>query len=179
MRGSPELLNRAPSAPRVPMADQCGLCLCCGAPFLPIDEEMVNYDKLGNISVFFFQRTVRRFPQSKVKSPTFTGKMHESHIIHESHHAPALHFMLEQAKDGMPKDFVLKYSKNPKGKSPVRQVARWADDTDFRVNLLSLKKRVLAIDFNDRYTINLGLTQKCCHPCNTVMTMRFWYEYHL
>ena len=161
------------------MAEQCGLCLCCGAPFLPIDEDMVNYDKLGNISIFFFQRTVRRFPQSKVKNPTFTGKMHESHIIHESHHAPALRFMLQQADNDIPPDFTLEYSKTPKGKVPVRQVAQWKKDTTFRVNLRLLKNRVLAIKFNRDYSIKLELTQKCCHPCNIVMTMRFWYEYLL
>jgi hypothetical protein len=38
------------------------LCLACGAPYLPIGEDVAIADKVGNMSVMYFQRQVSPTP---------------------------------------------------------------------------------------------------------------------
>lgn len=166
------------------MSYQCGLCLSCGAPFLPIAEDMINYDSLGNISVFYFQRMVanNRDMKHKIVKPTFTGPIDKSHIIHVSHHRTALEGMERWARSRYDAKMTLEYKRSPKGKRPVSQKAFWrvAVQDDERVKLKPLVDYMLNENFARHvYSPNYERTVECCKPCNAVMTMRFWYTYHL
>ena len=111
------------------MVEQCGLCLSCGTPFLPIAEDMVNYDSLGNISLLYLNRRVRNDPvlQRRIRHPSITAKGDSSHVVHASHHEPAVRVMslyCEQDFSGMPRmDFP--FVRAPRGANPTPLIAQW------------------------------------------------------
>lgn len=164
------------------MSSQCGLCLSCGAPFLPVGEDMVAYDRLGNISVFYFQKLVRNDPmlQVSVENPKFCSKKDKSHLLHESNHEPAVRYMIDTFISNRRGDGGFPFIRNPKGKTPACMLAFWdppqdADRIDFSKLIVLLNGMaadgVQAHDY-DRVT-------PCCNDCNSIMTMRFWFQYHL
>ena len=166
------------------MSYQCGLCLSCGAPFLPIAEDMINYDSLGNISVFYFQRMVanNRDMKHKIVNPTFTGTIDKSHLIHVSHHRAAIEEIVDWAQYRRQTNMSITYKRSPKGKRPVSQKAYWTWNVpnDERINLNPLADYLTKTYFTRKtYSPNYERTVECCKPCNAVMTMRFWYTYHL
>ena len=111
------------------MAEQCGLCLSCGTPFMPIAEDMVNYDSLGNISMLYLNRRVRNDPilQRRILSPSITAKGDSSHVVHASHHEPAVRvmsFYCGQNFAGMRRmDFP--FVRAPRGAHPTPLIAQW------------------------------------------------------
>jgi hypothetical protein len=74
---------------------QCGLCLSCGAPFLPEIDQVDFFNRQANLSVLFlnteFQenRDIRRM----YDIPKLCSKRQASHMIHESYHETALDYM--------------------------------------------------------------------------------------
>lgn len=111
------------------MAEQCGLCLSCGTPFLPIAEDMVNYDSLGNISLLYLNRRVRNDPvlQRRIRHPSITAKGDSSHVVHASHHEPAVRVMSLYCE----KDFAalrlmdFPFVRAPRGAHPTPLIAQW------------------------------------------------------
>ena len=171
------------------MADsQCGLCLSCGVPFIPMGEGMVEYDRLGNITMFWFQRQVREKMADRVTNPVFTSKGDRSHILHKSNHAQAVAFISDhrrepglQNSDPDNDDGAFPFMRAPTGRSQAL-LAFWpapdaGDLMDFR-RLLSLVDG-LAHPAGIPFTIDRELKVLCCRSCNSSMTMEFWFRYHL
>lgn len=75
------------------MAEQCGLCLSCGAPFLPDGEELESFVQRGNQSILYLNA---RFKgdlgmRGLFTSPKYTNKMDLSHVFHGGHRRALLH----------------------------------------------------------------------------------------
>ena len=80
---------------------QCGLCLSCGAPFLPSIDDIDFFNRQGNLSLLFLDtefknnRDIRRI----FRQPKLMSKRHQAHIFHQSHHAPAIDYMCNMHVD--------------------------------------------------------------------------------
>lgn len=168
------------------MSGQCSLCLSCGAPFIPLGEDVVEYDRLGNISVFYFQKLVKKNDQIQrtIKNPSFCAKPNASHILHGSHHRHAVEYVIEkmwiEPERG---DDLFPFMRNPKGKKPVPMLAEWSDLTE--------ETEETVLDFHELAGLVNSLEEdgyqepdyisvvSCCQDCNLAMTMKFWFKYHL
>lgn len=165
------------------MSGQCSLCLSCGAPFIPLGEDVVEYDRLGNISVFFFQKLVKRndLIQRTVKNPSFCAKPNASHILHESHHRHAVEFVIEkmllhQERD----DDYFPFLRNPKGKTPVPMLAKFIGAPRRRaVDFRDLSGFIDSLQQDGHQEPDYSSLVVCCQDCNLGMTMKFWFKYHL
>jgi hypothetical protein len=171
------------------MSGQCGLCLSCGAPFLPMGEDMVEYDKMGNISVLYFQKLVRTSEQLQktVHKPTFCAKPQESHLLHKTHHKHAVEYAMGKARekqhvlDGPDRDNPgFPFMRSPTGKNGKAMFATWLppgveDVLDFKL----LADFILSLSTDGGLTDDYENKPRCCHDCNMTMTMRFWFDYHL
>lgn len=157
---------------------QCGLCLSCGAPFLPAGEDMVAYDRLGNISVFYFQKLVRNnhVMQQSIRKPTFCAKGHQSHILHKTHHRHAVEYSTKQPRQ----DGLFPFLRNPTGKTPTPLLADfdYPDDKDC-IKFTKLDSVLFKIETDGEFPIDYNRMVFCCSDCNHTMTMEFWFRYHL
>lgn len=169
---------------------QFNLCLSCGVPFLPVAEDYIDFDSVGNLSVLYFQKHVRRSEAvaANVENPVFSSKKCAAHIIHESHHAHALAFMSERREDAdlreaLPdtRDGVFPFVRAPKSKSKHETLgAFWASpDNTHRIKFDKLSKYLTKHDINEGYHLDFGQKCNCCRGCNMTMTMEFWFRYHL
>lgn len=74
---------------------QCGLCLSCGAPFLPEITQVDFFNRQANLSILFlnteFQenRDIRRM----YDYPKLCSERQASHMIHRAYHQTALDYM--------------------------------------------------------------------------------------
>jgi hypothetical protein len=163
------------------MSGQCGLCLSCGAPFLPTGEDIVEYDRLGNISVAYFQKLIRNneLLQKTIEKPTFCSKMQQSHITHETYHRHAVEFVTIQAEDGNAVG-AFPFMRAPKGKKPKALFAEWEPPTAATVlDFKPLADFISGLPTRGELAPDLENKPSCCHDCNMVMTMRFWFDFHL
>ena len=165
------------------MAGQCGLCLSCGAPFLPMGEDVVEYDKLGNISVFYFQKLVRTSEvlRKTVGKPTFCSKPQEAHLLHETHHQHAVMYTVDKAADGHHvHEEEFPFMRNPTGSSAEALFARWQNPGAADVlDMKPLADFISGLSTQGELVPDYDNKPRCCHDCNSTMTMRFWFDYHL
>ena len=164
------------------MSGQCGLCLSCGAPFIPIADDMVEYDKLGNISVLYLQKLVRQngAMQANIKTPSFCAKPDSSHILHKTHHKYAVKIMTEILVDLAPAVLDFPFIRAPTGKRPVRLLAQWHPPGDeIRLDLSPLADLIAGLEGDGGQTDDYTHEVLCCSNCNHTMTMNFWFRYHL
>lgn len=78
------------------MADQqCGLCLSCGAPFLPEIDQVDFFNREGNLSVLFLNTQFRHNSeiQQTYHVPKLCSERQASHMVHVAYHQTALDFM--------------------------------------------------------------------------------------
>lgn len=169
---------------------QFNLCLACGVPFLPVSEEFIEFDTVGNLSILYLQKHVRRSDsvRGSVVNPVFTSKKFAAHVIHESHHAHALQFMSENRADvdliqadPSAANGVFPYFRAPtaeKNKDPSG--AYW--------NRPAVGSRIVFEELQDRFNTQtvradfataVDLKVSTCRGCNMTMTMEFWFRYHL
>lgn len=81
------------------MSDQqCGLCLSCGAPFLPDIEEVDFFNREANLSILFLNTQFKRNPDimRTYHVPKLCSERQASHIIHASYHEAALEYMCKR-----------------------------------------------------------------------------------
>ena len=80
---------------------QCGLCLSCGAPFMPEIEEIDFFNREGNLSVLFLDTAFRRDPdiQRTYEVPKLCSKRQASHMVHLAYHQTALNYMISRHTD--------------------------------------------------------------------------------
>ena len=160
-----------------------GLCLSCGAPFIPIGEDMVEYDRLGNISIFYLQKMTRRDPVmlATIKKPTFCSGPHSAHILHKSHHYQAVHFMAESRIVSPREDDLFPFIRAPTGKKPQRLLAAWelsSDGSDV-LSFPALADWIASLETDGNQPADYLQEVQCCKDCNNSMTMEFWFRYHL
>ena len=178
------------------MDAQCGLCLSCGAPFMPGEDDAGYFNHPGNLSVLYLNGAFRRDPDMcrRYGTPKFSGPRQAAHIIHKSHHEPALKHMIYQHKRDddveMPDagDLISTKDKpafpfytNPSaGQNP--RVAAWAkpakNDRIKFGSLIGLLKEIGKASHSDRgeFPLSLGVTYITCQGCNLVMTQKSNFE---
>lgn len=80
---------------------QCGLCLSCGAPFLPDIEEVDFFNREANLSILFLNTQFKRNPdiQRTYDLPKLCSDRQASHMFHQSYHQTALEYMCERHTD--------------------------------------------------------------------------------
>jgi hypothetical protein len=165
------------------MSGQCSLCLSCGAPFIPLGEDVVEYDRLGNISVFYFQKMVKKndLIQKTVKNPSFCAKANASHILHDAHHRHAVEYVIEKRLlEPERADDYFPFMRNPKGKTPVPMLAKWATVSQGRaLDFGQLSGLINSLQEDGRQEPDYSSVVSCCQDCNLTMTMKFWFKYHL
>lgn len=168
------------------MPNQCSLCLSCGAPFVPVAQDMLMYDRVGNISVMFLQKIVSNNESLKksVEHPNFCSKPHDAHVLHRAHHRWAVELMIRELLVGEAHDRQkIPFVRAPGGKSSTALIAKWDEvgtndtlDLKYLSGFLEkLKSHKDAVDILSDF----DLTVLCCDDCNYVMTGRFWFNYHL
>lgn len=144
---------------------------------------MVEYDRLGNISVFYFQKLVKTndLLQRTVEHPSFCSKPNASHLLHESHHLHAVEYGIEHmVVMNQRADALFPFMRTPKGKNPVAMLATWTAlsrrrTLDFQV----LSDFIHSLEADGRQEPDYHRLVTCCHDCNMTMTMKFWFKYHL
>ena len=176
---------------------QCSLCLSCGAPFLPDNEDAVYDGNRGTASILYLNAEMKCDPGTlrKYNTPSFTSKREAAHVIHEGHHEAALrHMMFHHIGDrplilpadntaihgdSMPMPYYRKSSKNedPRLAAWPRPAARE------RMRLQRLYNMVNDI-YQNRWDslnyppTNLGVKYDTCSRCNRIMTQQanfgFW-----
>ena len=74
---------------------QCGLCLSCGAPFLPTAAELATFGRQGNQSILYLNAEcdVNRELRQKFEKPVYASPRQGAHVFHKSHHATAIDYM--------------------------------------------------------------------------------------
>lgn len=168
-------------------AGQCGLCLSCGAPFPPKPNEIVLFNRLGNMSTLYAHTCFVESPSMnrKYKNPVLMGVYQNSHMVHGSHHETALKYMCYHFKGdrapvrhagNRPVDgdscMFLFFKASSTNQSP--QAACWARPVQAkRVNFSSLVDHMKAVDLYDRdadFALSFNLMYPTCVPCNSLMT---------
>jgi hypothetical protein len=165
------------------MSGQCSLCLSCGAPFTPIAEDMVVFDRVGNISVFYFQKLIKNsdLVQKTVVRPNFCAKPDLSHILHQAHHLHAVEYTIEKRLRIQERgDDWFPFMRTPAGKKKTPLLARWpAPVGATAIDLPTLAGFIDELAPQGHQAPDYGRTVVCCNDCNMVMTMKFWFQYHL
>jgi hypothetical protein len=165
------------------MSGQCSLCLSCGAPFLPIAEDMVVYDRVGNISVFYFQKLVKNndVVQKTVVRPNFCARADASHILHQAHHRHAVEYTIEKRLRVQERaDGWFPFMRTPGGRNKRALLALWAAPAaNMCLDLGPLGRYIDALETDGHQAPDYAPTVLCCNDCNMVMTMKFWFQYHL
>lgn len=159
-----------------------GLCLSCGAPFIPIGEDMVEYDRLGNISIFYLQKLTRTNPmmQATIRTPTFCSGPQSAHILHKTHHYQAVHFKAEDRHENPRGDDYFPFIRAPTGKSPKRLLATWDPiPDDLLIEFPGLQSLIGGLHKVGNQPSDYKQEVQCCKDCNSTMTMEFWFRYHL
>ena len=162
-----------------------GLCLSCGAPFLPSIEAFIEFEhNESTIRLLRLENMVRRDEvmqgrlESKDKLHFITDKQ-RAHIMHASHHAPAIRFCVEHANDN--KNFEYEFHVSPTSTNNRKAMkATWdIGDLKKRHVLKNLYKYLQEVK-SDATVETLGMeyeiTCDLCRDCNTVTTMQFWYR---
>lgn len=167
---------------------QFGLCLCCGAPWLPSLENMIQKNCKSSMALLYFEHETRNCKElqemlTATKQPHFCQTSHKAHMIHQSHHAHAVKSAIEKmCTNNRIKSF--ECTMNPTGKNPRKYQASW-DKGLRRVDLTVLYQFIM---HETRFSITneppemshqYNMTVDTCVDCNMCMTMRFWYRYHL
>ncbi len=181
---------------------QCGLCLSCGAPFLPKASAVDLLRHKGNTSVLFLNMEFsgnndirQRYEYAKYASPKDA-----SHLFHDSHHRSALEYMCEHHTGDsdvgwhgpiVPNALVpaapngpLPYYRSPTSKrSKGPMVAVWnRPPPQHRLDFTPLLDGVVhaANQTTARPTLqNYAETQALCRGCNLIMTQENDMHFHL
>lgn len=169
---------------------QFNLCLACGVPFLPVSEEFIEFDTVGNLSVLYLHKHVQKSDsvRASVKNPVFSSKKFAAHLVHESHHAHALKFMGEwrgdvnlTQLDPSHNTGVFPYFRAPTSDADKGPSGAFWDRPleENRIVFEELLEKFENTNVNEDFAPDLDLKVGTCRGCNMTMTMEFWFRYHL
>jgi hypothetical protein len=171
------------------MAHTFNMCLSCGVPFIPMDEEHVDIDSLGNISLWHIQRMVRTNPTvaNLVETVAFSSGIDNAHILHQSHHLRAVTYISKKEGIGIlgespafggAADYPMGYLRVPSSTTSRCEIATWVPPApNERIDFSVLANWIIAGGATP--DMDLSLTFKTCKGCNANMTSRHWFDYHL
>ncbi len=203
---SPRVLNHPPVAhvhcsTSIMTDQQCGLCLSCGAPFLPNIDEVDFFNREANLSVLFLNTQFKRNADivRTYEVPKLCSQRQASHVIHVAYHQTALEYMCNRHTldndVGMPPAFAimpnyvvpsapnapfLYYHTATGNKGP--KAATWARPVrNVRLDMTLLLGSMIDVDVNDALAVPLQLEQAydICAGCNALMTQKSHMRYLL
>lgn len=170
---------------------QCGLCLSCGAPFLPSSKEVSFYNRKGNLSVLYLNAEFENDPELRrlFDKPKFSEPRDMAHIFHVSHHSTAIDYMcnhhtgdesptMPAAGHALPR----RNGPLPYFISPTSNVgphcAVWArppedERLDFSTMLDHIVDSASHVSRHNRDTrrpLSIDMTYPMCKGCNAIMT---------
>lgn len=165
---------------------QFGLCMCCGVGFTPDVDNFVQdpHDTcmmIGKIQWETKRDTALLELIKKEKKPSigFCNIKHAAHLIHRTHHLPCVKYAIEHLchnKDVKKYPLII----NGRGHAERSFEAEWKNP-EKRVDLGSLIHLITDLGLPNFPNINweFNMTVDTCKDCNMVMTMEYWYRYHL
>jgi len=179
--------------------NQCGLCLSCGTPFLPGEDDARYFNHPGNLSVLYLNGTFKRNTEmlDRYLYPKFTGPRQEAHMIHTAHHEPAVRYMQKYHKsdqspslpaaDATPSSQEKKpfpYLQIPSSNREPKMAVWTRPGRDERIQFDELLELLEEIGKGLRSTRanlsnTLGDTYVTCQGCNLVMTQKANCEFLL
>ena len=185
------------------MSDQqCGLCLSCGAPFLPDIDDIDFFNREANLSVLFLNTQFKQNPeiQRTYDVPKLCSKRQASHIVHVSYHQTALDYMCNRHTDD--NDVGIGAGFNMVGGSAVPDLANapflyyhtastkegpkaatWArPPEDRRIDMGDLLDRIEEAYDNDpvhAQPFQPGRMYDICAGCNALMTQKSHFRFLL
>lgn len=121
-----------------------------------------------------------------IRAPTFCSKLEASHVFHESHHQHAVRVICEHRLTDAALSFAngadnadgwFPFVRHPKGRDPQSLVAEWDRPADGDRLVHQALLDLLPADGEDMPDYNVKVA--CCQDCNHLMTMEFWFRYHL
>ena len=179
--------------------EQCGLCISCGAPFLPSGDEVAFFNKRGNLSILHLNLEFKRNYdlQKRFVSPKFTNIRNDAHIFHASHHVTAIKHMCYHHNGDVTltlppvnrtpipvTDGSIPFYKTPSNnQSP--QLAWWnSPNPGNRIDMSRLQAHVMGIatahhDRDANFDEDLDTTYITCGDCNALMTQQAYMAYLL
>ena len=183
---------------------QCGLCLSCGAPFMPDIGEIDFFNRQGNLSVVFLNTEFKRNPEimRRFERPRFATGKHGAHVFHKSHHATAIKYMCErydsnantpvgwgsgparavgyQVADAQNEPMLFFHAPTSKEAKKARLAVWDAPPAAERLNMKPLWNRIIHASqaATARPVLqNLEETFITCVDCNTLMTQEADFKY--
>ena len=173
---------------------QCGLCLSCGAPFLPSITEVDFFNREGNLSMLFLNTQFQRNAeiQRMYTTPKLCSERQACHMFHRAYHQTALEYMCTRHTDDngvgtaglpYPPNFVIPRGNNvaflyyhtatgnkgPRGAIWVPPAAGLR--IDMRV-LIAWIERCAGHPGTVVPTSQRGVTYDMCQGCNALMTQK-------
>lgn len=173
---------------------QCGLCLSCGAPFLPDIDDVDFFNREANLSILFLNTQFKRDPDimRTYEVPKLCSQRQASHIVHVSYHQTALDYMCNRhrgdrdvgigAAFGMGAHFVVPDVANapflyyhtatgnqgPKAATWVRPAA------NARIDMSPILNRLDRVYNGEIFLspLQLGRVYDICAACNALMTQK-------
>lgn len=162
-------------------------CLACGCPFTPSNDAIAaRYNKTAVRIMQYNQEyerneTLVNTIMKKSKTPHFCNVKEMGHLLHRSSHTEAVRFMMQQELTNntqVEMKFINKNNKRDKNMWAV-----WTVNEQQKIPSRLLHEHLLdPRNFNRLQThlaINTNTTVAVCRDCNVVMTMLFWFRYHL
>lgn len=187
-----------PEPPQLPINhhpdDTFGLCLCCGSPFQPTIEAMIQKkaSRLANLALLHFEMLMREDESllsllRPSKQPHFVQPKQNAHVVHKSHHAHALKYALDTAYNHRKVDnFPFLVAPTSQRRSRAYFASWPTQRSDDRVDLkplwnLIMNDLIMPDVANDipHFSWEENMTVPTCVDCNMCMTSLFWYRFHL
>jgi len=172
--------------------NQYGLCLCCGTPFKPTIEDMIDHDFEFSTSILQIAKLVRNNNEiSQKMNPGrelyFLQDKQAAHMIHKTHHMRALNFVQDLASNRWPNSrqtIKFPFFQTPTSRRSKPFIAEWTPLTESQViplqNMVDFMKSLPIADSDPAaFDMQNNLQVDTCRACNTCMTMEFWYRYLL
>lgn len=160
-----------------------GLCLCCGVPFKPVIEDCFDYSKNGGCIIIarlermlaLDQRVTSMMHENKTMN--FSNNKHAAHLMHKSHHMPALKFCIERGTNNSEMWYPFDVSPTTVKRKQMFARLKLTPDRHVLSNLYNYIDQLEPL--GSGMVWEYELTVDACIDCNVSMTCEFWYRYLL
>lgn len=173
--------------------NQCGLCLSCGAPFMPDLSQTEFFNRDANLSILFLNTQFAHNPDimRTYDVPKLCSERQASHMIHRSYHHTALDYMCNRLRGdrdvGNPGAMVAGYRMQDVANNAFLyyhtatgnvgpRAACWArPPRDQRLNMRPLLRAIQLASLQPEalpIPQSLAQTYDMCAGCNALMTQK-------
>jgi hypothetical protein len=173
--------------------NQCGLCLSCGAPFMPDLSQTEFFNRDANLSILFLNTQFARNPDimRSFEVPKLCSERQASHMIHRSYHHTALDYMCNRLRGdrdvGNPAAMLARYRiqdtpnnaflyyHTATGNAGPRAACWPRPPQDQRLNMRPLLRAIQRASMQPEalpIPQSLAQTYDMCAGCNALMTQK-------